>query len=149
MNPIRRLLINLLAPPGVAAALLSTAIFFYAWANGQPPASQSIRYYGGVLLFAYVIAIIPSSIFAAVMEWFYRHRSIAPNSTRAVWHSTAGGALAGIAIGLSSIWGGGDYDKTSLVVIAYLSLGITTGFLVAVYIKFIENREARSRSINR
>lgn len=102
MTRWKRILINLLLPAPIGLVF----VYGLAWVNlrrqgfpmtGHIPTREDAREGLGILIFAYLFAIIPSILFTLAMEWLYKRRSFNPGSGTAVSASTLGGTLSALA----------------------------------------------------
>lgn len=122
MNAILRFALHVLLPPlgcgflFVGVALISSV--------GRIPPGDIIQVIFLGLFFAYVVAVVPSVIYAALME-FAARRGIKPGSRRAVWLSAW---LGGIIGALILLFPGGWRDGPAMLFIS--ALGFVVGLAV-------------------
>jgi hypothetical protein len=135
MKPWKRICMNLLLPPGVAATILIVMSMIHSLDNDMPPA-------GTVFAFAYAYGIIPSALFTATMEGLYRKKGLSPRSARAVIGSTLWWAVAGFVFDcimtfptkLATV-----FTTDTLIRLAlYLGLGFATGLIIGVIVTLVE-----------
>ena len=127
MNRTKRVLINVLGPPLVAALLLSG---FFIMAPG---------FILAVLLCAYLFATVPSVLHAAIMELIYA-RHAPPHSWRAVGCSTLSGVVCGVII--ACVFSNPNHLRASDIGF-FIPLGGAVGFLTGVAVKRFSRPRAK------
>ncbi len=132
---------NLLVPPGVAAAVFITSLTGYAAIHNESLNGQSAHLGIIVTYVAYFVAIVPSAIFAAAMEWVYRKKGVRPDSLRAVRWSTFGGAFAGFGISLMLLQ---PFRSPARLYLMYVALGTVTGLIVGLLVKLVERQYTKN-----
>jgi hypothetical protein len=148
MKPWKRIPINGLLPPALAAALLLVVdvILCLGKHHGLSPLLRDIAATTPVVLaVAYLFGIVPSLIFAAFMEVMYR-RGVSPASTKALALSGLGGLSAGAAVDLILGWGQtGNLKDRVLLNAIWGAIGAATGVLMGLIVGLAESRAASGR----
>jgi hypothetical protein len=143
MKRWHRVAAEVLGPPLLAAVILFGVVVLselsgvqrsYGWAWAKSLLSYLLLY----IVFAYLIAGIPSVIYALVMEWVFA-RGLNPTSACAVALSSALGALSGAAMiavlhlmSDSSQFGAEKW----LVLAGFSALGLVVGAIMGVFVRW-------------
>jgi hypothetical protein len=144
MKRSKRILLELLGPPLLGSVVLWTGIAVWTcWETikERKPIQwdgQIFSFMGMVLIFAYLLAGIPSIVYTVIMEWRFR-QGLDPQSRRAVILSTVLGLLSGIAIVLTIT--GGRWEDTGWVF--YGGIGALVGLSLGWMIKALSAPSAR------
>jgi hypothetical protein len=120
-----RILVELFAPPLVAATIYSLVVFV---------ASRDaimVKAFLLILLFAYVFAGIPSVIFTIVLEFSFA-TGLAVRSRRTVLLASALGILSGCAVALMFARG---FDNQRGAFTVFPALGLVSGFSVGAVVR--------------
>ena len=128
MKPGIRIVLHLLAPPFLGAAVGIVAASIWQLLNGGRLSTilQEVHDYPVTFLYAYVFGIVPSAVYAAIMEWAV-WRGFEPGRRRAILFSGILGLLAGLAIILPFLIG----DAKALPIALYLGgIGLVVGLLL-------------------
>ena len=149
-----RISLNLLLPP--LLALVPINIFFgglWIWDelfSRSADLNSGIRILGFLvleLIYSYALAILPSLLFALLMECVYT-RGNGPKSAKALRYSSIGGAGAGtlIAAVLFSIGGipGPQAKEIIWFALAFIGIGTATGLLVGLVLRAVQRRLTRA-----
>lgn len=144
MNRIKRIALEVLAPPALGAALMS------AWAIPAMLTESAARQSWGemlsqgaaafvmVLLYAYAFAGVPSVVYAILMEWYFS-RGLDPRGWPAVGFSTLLGCLSGAAILL--VMTQGNFERWFWSSWFWCGLGAVVGFFNGALIRALARRE--------
>ncbi len=136
MTRHKRIALELLGPALLASGLVGlvflTEAGWAAIASGKLPQwnAQFVSGMGLFVVLAYLIAGIPSIIYATVMEWRFA-AGLDPNSGRTVWLSTFMGLFSGasmVAVATSFHW---DWIAWSFLG----GMGAAVGLLLGLVIK--------------
>ena len=134
MNPYIRIGLNILAPAPLAVLILSAPSVIGGLMRGDASASNLAGFAGFLglaIVYAYLLATVPSLLHAVAMEWAYR-RTAKPHHWRAVGYSTVSGLLMGALIG-------GITSPTDLLPLLML-VGAVVGFILGAIIRILSLR---------
>lgn len=135
MNRIPRIAVNILTPPLIAALLLTAfaSLVTYLDSSGYPLRTGKFALLA--IIYAYMVAFIPSVLHACAMEWVYRRNP--PHSFRACLLSGCTGFLSGALIDLFFIANAShkvSYESWMLILPTLgLIVGLTVGFLIKLF----------------
>jgi hypothetical protein len=137
MRPWKRICSNLLLPPPIGLAYVVVFVWAYEARKGlrgplHIPVRQDMLEGAVIVLMAYVIAIVPSAVFTAALEFLYRRRGLSTQSGKALVYSAIGGALSGTAICAAFQMDGSGAATLAI----YPMAGALTGLTVAVIIRW-------------
>lgn len=144
MRRWKRICMNLLLPPLVAAILLMLvglgAFMVVGGLRNLNAVGPSLLL---VLFYSYLGGIVPSFLSALGMEWAYG-RGLSPSSVKALLCSGLCGAISGLLI-FAFIWlGHGSAADDPRLISILCVLGAVTGLAVGVLVGFFE-KSARQR----
>lgn len=137
MKRWQRIALQILAPPALGGAIALIAIGCIAvWEHWQKtgtwrvPIQDAGVWFLFAMIWAYVLAIIPSAIYAALMEWRFA-RGLRPGSLAAIIWSSGLGGISGFAIIAVIFRGPGD----GWIFAAFTLLGLVVGVIVGVLVR--------------
>ncbi len=138
--------LNLLLPALIASMIYCVVILaagIHSAAQGEFPSLSDI---GGVialslyiLFVAYIVAFLPSLIFAGLMSLIYRTHKPSSNCAWAI--SSAGGLLSGIAIGCF-------FNSQLDFLTIFTPLGLFTGFILGYIVRRFARKHADELKLN-
>ena len=144
MKRWQRILLEIFGPPGLAGSIILVAVACIAiWEHWQLtgeirlPMDNAGAWILSVMVGAYILAGIPSLIYAGVMEWRFA-RGLRPGSGAAIAWSTGLGGICGAGVIGALFRGAGD----GWVMPAFAIIGLIVGAIVGLIVRW--NKRAGS-----